>query len=529
MTPDFSVARAASTETTRHSAQNDEEHTTSSVMPLVNIESSDLTQAPQSTGLHRRSSIEAVGKSFFRSLLPEYLLLHLSLRENQHQIDTHRNSVDSYGDQDKPIETYERNKVALRTLKSNINDNIMVCSGQNNRKYTQLQIDFEKQHQQLYFFLSDNLNCALQTFSSIGSLLNFVDSELLEFITLPGAINPLRESLGMLFDKDQAQYPHSGNAETLQLLCRISCSVNQKLGREPEHSYVKNSLMAMLNYMVAKYMCCRLDSLDTYEPIMQFIEDHGSITKTLFSTNHSFLNEHIIKTIERLPAEISAESLFLLNTKAEDIRKDNEKIILKKAFSVLTGEVRSLTDGVIAFNRVNCSGLGKGHVAKRLFNKMCEFIKDFDDALDTFDKVTDFKPDIDGKFFDTLYKEVLTRAVSADHYYQLVKNRSFHKDISKLFLKGLEKNPAHIELKHLHKQHVEDKIYQQFNGSVDRSRETLIKECQSQIDRIVGQYEREYQDKICHKLNELSESFQQDIHLANFEFTEADDCFEAIT
>ncbi|WP_257294405.1 hypothetical protein [Endozoicomonas sp. YOMI1] len=95
MKPDLSLSN---TDATWYLFQKYGEQTTSPVLPRVNIDSSDLTRAPQSIGLQRRSGIEVHTQSCLpslRSLLPKSFRLHLDLRENDRQIDTHRNDFKS--------------------------------------------------------------------------------------------------------------------------------------------------------------------------------------------------------------------------------------------------------------------------------------------------------------------------------------------------------------------------------------------------------------------------------------------------
>lgn len=230
MIDNFSLAQ---TNTRWHSPQHHGEQTASSVLPLVNIDSSALTSEPQSTGLQRRSRIAAIEQSCFRRLLPKSFRLHLGLSEIERQIDSYRNSFQAYADKDKPLEAYERNKLALRTLESNIDDNLRwPIRRHDNRRYIRLQNRLDEQIQNIYTLLEDNLKRASQSFSSISPLLNLVYSELSEFIAFHDALCPLKDSLKRLFNEDQAQHPHSGNAETLQLIYRASCLVDQKIEEE---------------------------------------------------------------------------------------------------------------------------------------------------------------------------------------------------------------------------------------------------------------------------------------------------------
>ncbi len=466
MIHDFSLTK---TDTRWQSSQNHGEQTASSVLPLVNIDSSvvnidslPLTPEPQSTGLQRRSRIEAINQSCLRCLLPklpESFRLDFDLSEIERQIDSYRNSFQAYADKDKPLEAYERNKLALRTLESNIDENLRwPVRRHDNRRYVRLQNRLDEQIQNVDTLLKANLKRATQSFSSISPLLNLVYSELPEFIEFPDTICPLKDSLKRLFDEDQAQHPHSGNAETLQLIYKVSCLVDQKIEEEQkslDHFRIKlqmrrqertqrdlellKNLNATLHDMAVANMCRHLDSLNTMESLIEFVENHGGNIRTLSDSNHNSLIQRMIKTIEHLPEKVSAEPLFLLDKKMEAIREDSKKIILKKASSLLTNEIDSLDAGIKAFIRASLTGLGgfrKDEVAEALFYKMCTFIKDFDDALLTFDKVTALNPHTSKKHSDILYKKVVSQAVSFEHFYRLTNHTAFDKDKSTLFLKA---------------------------------------------------------------------------------------------
>ncbi|MBO9482764.1 hypothetical protein [Salinisphaera sp. G21_0] len=63
---------------TRYPEQQ-EEQTTSPTLPLVNIDSSELTPAPQGIELHRRSKITVINKFILRCLLRKSYRLSLGL------------------------------------------------------------------------------------------------------------------------------------------------------------------------------------------------------------------------------------------------------------------------------------------------------------------------------------------------------------------------------------------------------------------------------------------------------------------
>ncbi|WP_257292462.1 hypothetical protein [Endozoicomonas sp. ONNA1] len=543
MINDFSLAK---TDARWHSSQNHGEQTTSSVLPLVNVDSSALTPGPQSTGLQRRSRIVAIEQSCIRCLLPKPFRLHLDLRENERQLDSYRNSFQTYADKDEPLEAYQRNKLALRTLESNIDDNLKwPIRSHDNRRYVRLQKKLDEQIQSIDTLLEDNLKRATQSFSSIHPLLNLVYSELSEFIAFPDTLCSLKDSLKTLFDEDQAQHPDSGNAETLQLIYRVSCLVDQKIEQEQKRlnhlrinlqtwgqdrilsnlEFLKN-LNATLNDMAVGNLCRHLDSLDTMESLIEFVENHEGYIRTLSDLSHNFLIQRMIKTIEDLPEELSTESLFLLDKKMNAIREDSKKIILKKASSLLINEVDSLAAGIKAFIRVSLAGLGglrKDEVADRLFYKMCTFIKDFDDALHTFNKVTALNSHF-SEHFDILYKKVVSQAARFEHFYQLTKHTAFDKDKSTFCLKALAINPDHIDLRKLHKKIIEQKIHQQFYKAVDASREVFIKNSQSRVKKIIDSQKANYQHQISTLIREPSIRirYNEKIEKAFEEFSKAD-------
>ncbi|WP_422132920.1 hypothetical protein [Endozoicomonas sp. ALD040] len=548
MIHDFSLTK---TDTRWQSSQNHGEQTTS-VLPLVNIDSSALTSGPQSTGLQRRSRIAALDQSCFRCLLPNFVWLRLGLSEIERQIDSYRSSFQAYANKDKPLEDYERNKLALETLKSNIDENLKwPVHRYDNRRYVRLQNRLDEQIQNIYTLLEDNLKRATQSFSSISPLLNLVYSELSEFIAFPDTLCPLKDSLKTLFDEDQAQHPDSGNAETLQLIYRVSCLVDEKIQKEQkslDHLRINlqtwgqervqrnlellKNLNATLHNIAVANMCRHLDSLNTMESLIEFVENHEGNIRTLSDLKHNFLIQHMIKTIEHLPEEVSTESLFLLDKKMKAIREDSKKIILKKASSLLTNEVDSLASGIRAFIRVSLAGLGeftRDEVADRLFNKMCTFIKNFDDALLTFDKVTALNPH-SSKQFDILYKKVVSQAVSFEHFYRLTKHAGFDKDKSTFCLKALAINPDHVDLRKLHKKIIEQKINQQFYKTVDASRKVFIKNSQSQIEKIIGSHKTNYQNQISTLIREPSilTRYNEKIKEATKKFKKADLSFRHI-
>ena len=548
MVHDFSLTK---TDTRWQSSQNHGEQTTS-VLPLVNIDSSALTSGPQSTGLQRRSRIAALDQSCFRCLLPNFVWLRLGLSEIERQIDSYRNSFQAYANKDKPLEAYERNKLALETLKSNIDENLKwPIHRYDNRRYVRLQNRLDEQIQNIDTLLKDNLKRATQSFSSISPLLNLVYSELSEFIAFPDTLCPLKDSLKTLFDEDQAQHPDSGNAETLQLIYRVSCLVDQKIeeeqkdldhlrsrlqtwGQERIQSNLEllKNLNATLHDIAVAIMCRHLDSLNTMESLIEFVENHEGNIRVLSDLKHNLLIQHMIKTIEDLPEEVSTEPLFLLNKKMEAIHKDSKKTILKKASSLLTNEVDSLAAGIKAFIRVSLAGLGgfiKDEVAERLFYKMCTFIKNFDDALLTFDKVTALNPH-SSKHSDILYKKVVSQAVSFQHFYRLTKHTAFDKDKSTFCLKALAINPDHVDLRKLHKKIIEQKIHQQFYKTVDASRKVFNKNSQSQIEKIIGSHKTNYQNQISTLIREprIRIRYNEKIEKATKEFAEADRSFRHI-
>lgn len=82
---------------------------------------------------------------------------------------------------------------------------------------------------------------------------------------------------------------------------------------------------ATLHDMAVANMCRHLDSLNTMESLIEFVENHEGNIRTLSDLKHNLLIQHMIKTIEHLPEEVSTESLFLLDKKMEAIREDSKK------------------------------------------------------------------------------------------------------------------------------------------------------------------------------------------------------------
>ncbi|MBO9482765.1 hypothetical protein [Salinisphaera sp. G21_0] len=281
--------------------------------------------------------------------------------------------------------------------------------------------------------------------------------------------------------------------------------------------------------MAVKTMGCDLDSLDTMELLKKFIENNHCYISILSTSGHKALIQHLINRIERLPKEmVCADSLFLINEKMESLFKDDENTMLKKAFSVLCNEAKSLVDSKAAFYRVYFAGLGQDEVAKRIFSKMHASINNFDDALEAFNQFSQLSPSIRKEFFDGLYEKVMSCAVSAEHFHQLALNPDFDKDHSKLCLEGLAKDPCHIELKELHKNLIEKKIFQQFDKAAEKSANDFIEKCQSQIQGIVELRKTEYQNQYSATTPELTRRFDEKLIMARKEFKEANYLFRHI-
>ncbi|WP_257265225.1 hypothetical protein [Endozoicomonas sp. ONNA2] len=510
------------------SSQNYQEQTASPVLPRVNIGLSQRTSVPPDTGLQRRSGIPVHTQTCLPSLrqrLPKSFRLYRGLRENERQIDTRRNSLELNGAQDDPITAYNHNKVALRSLETATADNLRVpIARHSNRIYRWLEGNVREQTQAINTLLEDNLRRTIQSFASIGPLLHFAESELSELFTLPNTFSSLQESLSTLFQQDLTQ--HSGNAETIQSLYRLTCLVDEKQKQEHRRSQFYSRLKEILESMTVVNMRFRLDSLNTMESLIDFVKHHHSNIKILSTSNRSALIKDMLNTIERLPeAKVTAQSLFLLDEAVEDIFKDSAKRILKKAFSVLANEVDSLAHARTAFNRIHRYGLGNEEAAKKLLSKICAYITHFDAALDTFVKINDANPNIDDTFFDTLYEKVVSLAVSADHFYRLSKNLYFHKDHSDFCRKGLEKNPDHSQLKQRYKQLIEYQINQQLDKATETSRIALLNKYQSQIDDIIQSHEDRYQQQFHKITNKPRAIYNGKFEEASTAFKEADSYF----
>ncbi|MBO9495847.1 hypothetical protein J7438_17425 [Thalassotalea sp. G20_0] len=508
---------------TRYPEQQ-EEQTTSPTLPLVNIDSSELTPAPQGIELHRRSKIEVVNKFPLRYLLRKSYRLSLGLTKNNDKIDTYHRELTNYADQNNPLDTYSSNKSRLRDLESKTNESLRLpILRHNNRRYEALKTRVGEQTQRINALLEDNLKRAIQSFSNIVPLLDFVESELSEFMVLSNTFSSLQESLITLFDKDQ----HPGNAETLRLIYLLYWRINQESGREHNHSGAHQELKEILSDMAVKTMGCDLDSLDTMELLKKFVENNHCYISTLSTSGHKALIQHLINRIERLPKEkVCADSLFLINEKMENLFKDDEKAVLKKAFSVLCNEAKSLVDSKAAFYRVYFAGLGQDEVAERIFSKMYASINNFNDALEAFNQFKQLS--VRQEFFDGLYEKVMSCAVSAEHFHQLALNSDFDKDRSKLCLEGLAKYPCHIELKKLHKNLIEKKIFQQFDKAAEKSANDFIENCQSQIQGVVELYETEYQKQYCELIQESIKLYDEKIMKAETKFENADWCFRNV-
>ncbi|WP_422467298.1 hypothetical protein [Endozoicomonas sp. ALC013] len=509
-----------------HYTEQQEEQTASPTLPLVNIDSSELIPAPQGIELYRRSKIEVVNKFPLRYLLTKPYRLDLLLSDNNRKIDTCRREFANYADQNNPLDTYSSNKSRFRYLESKTNKNLRLpILRHNNTRYEALKTRVVEQTQRINALLEDNLKRAIQSFSNIVPLLDFVKSELSEFMVLPNTFSSLQESLITLFDKDQ----HPGNAETLRLIYILYWRINQESVREHSESGAPQGLKEILSVMVVKTMGCDLDSLDTTESLKKFVENNHCYISILSTSGHKALIQHLINRVERLPKEkVRADSLFLLNEKMENLVKDDENAILKKAFSVLCNEAQTLVDSKAAFYRVNIAGLGQDEVAERIFSKMHASINNFDDALEAFKQFSQLSPGIRKEFFDGLYEKVMSCVVSADHFYQLALNPAFDKDHSKLCLEGLAKYPCHIELKKLHKNLIEKKIFQQFDKAAEKSANDFIEKCQSQIQGIVELHETEYHNQYCETIHESIKLYDEKIMNAITAFENANYYFGGV-
>ena len=162
MTPDLS---SPATNAMSLSFQKHSKETPDPLLPRVNIDSSDATPAQHTSLLHGRSTIDTINRSSFRRLIPKCLRLHYGLRENERQIDRCRNGFQPYGAQDNPLVTYENNKVLFRSLESFTADNLGVpISRHSNSRYTALKGSLEEQTQKINTLLTENLNCAVESF-----------------------------------------------------------------------------------------------------------------------------------------------------------------------------------------------------------------------------------------------------------------------------------------------------------------------------------------------------------------------------
>lgn len=522
MTPDLS---SPATSAMSHSFQKHSRETPDPLLPRVNIDSSDATPAQHTSLLHGRSTIDTINRSSFRRLIPKCLRLHYGLRENERQIDRCRNGFQPYGAQDNPLVTYENNKVLFRSLESFTADNLGVpISRHNNSRYTALKGSLEEQTQKINTLLTENLNCAVESFSSLNCLLNFIDSELSEFITLPHTLNSLLSSMKKLLDQDQ----HCGNTETLQLVQKLTLSIEQKIRSEHNNSAFYCSLKSSLKDMTVEILGRHLNKLNSVELLANFIESHSRNIRNL-SDHHPALIQHMIRRIDRLPKElVTAEALFSLHMKLQFVFKDPTKEILKKAFSVQLNESNSLNSIRTAFIKANRIGLSRDDITQRLFSKMCSFITKFDDALSTFNQVTASTTSINWNSLKTLYEKVVTFADSADHFYRLTKNPSFRKDISIFCLNGLTKDPNHIQLKQVHARIIEEKITEQFNKAIDRSRKDFVFNCKSEINRIIQSQEDKYQQQFSDRITTPKELFNKKNQTAAREFVKAEEYFGKI-
>ena len=369
MSPDLS---SAVTNATRHSFQKHANETAAPVLPRVNIDSSDPTPVRDTSELHRRTTIDAINQSPFRRLIPKSLRLHFGLKNNERQIDTCRKGFKPYRAEDNPLVTYEHNKVLFRTLESSTNDKFGVpISRHNNIRYNVLKGNLEEQTREIKTLLTENLIGATESFSSIGCLLDFIDSELPEFISLPDTLKSLQASMKTLFYQDL----HTGNVETLQLVHKLTLSIEQRVGRQHSDSLFYHSLRSGLNDMTVKILCRRLSSLNSMQSLIDFVGDHSCYILKLSGDDHPVLIQEMINRIELLAKEtVSAELLFSLDKKLQLVCNDRTQKILKKAFSVELNEINSLDSARNAYLRANECKLRRSDIISRLFKKMCSFI-----------------------------------------------------------------------------------------------------------------------------------------------------------
>ena len=524
MRPDLS---SAVTNATWHSFQKHANETAPPVLPRVNIDSSDPTSVRNTSELHRRTTIDAINQSPFRRLIPKCLRLRFGLKNNERQIDTCRNDFKPYGAEDNPLVTYEHNKVLFRTLESSTNDKFGVpISRHSNGRYNALKDNLEAQTREITTLLTENLVCAIKSFSSIGCLLDFVDSELSEFISLPDTLKSLQASMKTLFYQDL----HTGNAETLQLIHKLTLTIEQRIGRQHSDSLFCRSLRSGLNDMTVEILCCRLSSLNSMQSLIDFVGDHSCHILKLSGADHTVLIKHMISRIDLLAKEmVSAELLFSLDNKLQLVCNDRTQIILKKAFSVELNEINSLDSARTAYIKAKKIELRDDDIISSLFKKMCSFITNFDDALDTFNKVTASTNNINRGSLKTLYDKVVACADSADHFYQLTQNPAFHKDISMLCLNGLTKDPNHIQLKKFHARIIEEKIIEQFNKTVDRSRKNFDFDCESKIATIIRSQENKYQKLFNDKITTPTKLSHTKYQMAADQFDRAEKYFKQIS
>ena len=524
MSPDLS---SAVTNATWHSFQKHANETAPPVLPRVNIDSSAPTSVRDTSGLHRRTTIDAINQSPFRRLIPKCLRLHFGLKNNERQIDTCRNGFKPYGAEDNPLVTYEHNKVLFRTIESSTNNKLGVpISRHSNRRYNVLKGNLEEQTRKIKTLLTENLICATKSFSSIGCLLDFVNSELSEFISLPDTLKSLQASMKTLFYQD----PHTGNAETLQLIHKLTLTIEQRIGRQHSDSLFCRSLRSGMNDMTVEILCSRLSSLNSMQSLIDFVGDHSCHILKLSGADHTVLIKHMISRIDLLAKEmVSAELLFSLDNKLQLVCNDRTQIILKKAFSVELNEINSLDSARTAYLRANEFKLRSDDIISRLFKKMCSLMTNFEDALDTFNKVTASTTNINRGSLKTLKDKVVTIADSADHFYQLTQNPAFHKDISMFCLNGLAKDPNHIQLKELHAKIIEKKILEQFDKAADRSRINFDFKSQSQIDRIIRSQENKYQKQFNDKITSSKNLSNTNHQFAADQFDRAEKHFKRIS
>lgn len=528
MKPDLPLSNFAATQ---NLSQEYREQATSPVSPRVkNVDSSGSTLAQESTGQQRHSRIERLNRSSSRRLVPKSLRLHFGLRENKRQIDIHRDGFKTYCAKDNPLETYKSKKAALRSLDSYTNDNLGVpISKHNNRIYTALRNNLLRQTREINILLERNFSCAIESFTSIDPLLDFVNSELSEFNTLPNTLTTLDESLNRLFDQNKTRHPHSDNYETLQLVYKLTCSIEAKIGQHKDCSTVYLKLKKILDPIAVDILCRRLDSLNSMQLLLNFVEVHCRKINLLSDSSGYILIQRMIKTIERLPREeVSAESLFSLHDKLKFLCNDNGKRVLKKVFSLLTNEVDSLDTAKNAFKRFKTSEIRSIETAEKLFKKMCTFITDFDDALDTYDFAANPQFNTGYILLNDLHKKVVSNAKSADHFYRLTSHSCFCKDSSAFCLNGLAKDPDHTGLQQVHKQIIENKIIQHFDKTVDQSRRTFAYNCKSQIDKILRSQNDLYQSQFNQTTKAKISLFDKKYRAASAAFDDAENCFKKI-